>query len=184
MSTTTRLSGSIAALTIAATLAVTGTAGAKAGEHNFQQTYPFASRLCAHVQAGKGPVHLRRFAAQVLADCATLNSGFTAAQSAVLAAQTTFANGLAADRAAIAAACTPPVKNHPLCRSTRRRPPLLHHRRGQPARLLGRDPFAARGQGHSRGQADSTAVELTASGPLPPTLRRGAASVLRRWPRA
>jgi hypothetical protein len=72
------------------------------------------------VQAGKGPVHLRPFAAQVLADCATLSSGFTAAQSAVLAAQTSFAGGLAADRAAIAAACTPPVKNRPLCRSTRR----------------------------------------------------------------
>jgi len=120
MSTATRLSGSIAAATIAATLAIPGTAGAKAGEHTFQQTYPFASRLCAHVQAGKGPIHLQPFAAQVLADCATLNSGFTAAQSAVLAAQASFASGLAADRAAIAAACTPPVKNRPLCRSTRR----------------------------------------------------------------
>jgi hypothetical protein len=71
------------------------------------------------VQAGKGPIHLRPFAAQVLADCATLSSGFTAAQGAVLAAQASFATGLAADRAAIAAACTPPVKNRPLCRSTR-----------------------------------------------------------------
>jgi hypothetical protein len=120
MSTTTRLSGSIAALTIAATLAVTGTAGAKAGERSFQQTYPVASQLCAKVAAGKGPKRLRPFAAQVASDCSTLTSGFTAAQSAVLAAQTTFANGLAADRAAIAAACTPPVKNRPLCRSTRR----------------------------------------------------------------
>jgi hypothetical protein len=120
MCTTTRLSGSIAAATIAATLAIAGPAGAKAGEHTYQQTYPFASRLCAHVQAGKGPIHLRPFAAQVLADCATLKSGFAAAQSAVLAAQASFASGLAADRAAIAAACTPPVKNRPLCRTTRR----------------------------------------------------------------
>jgi hypothetical protein len=120
MSTTTRLSGSIAAATIAATLAVAGPAGAKAGEHSYQQTYPFASRLCAHVQAGKGPVRLRPFAAQVLADCATLSSGFTAAQSAVLAAQASFASGLAADRAAIAAVCTPPIANQPLCRRTRR----------------------------------------------------------------
>jgi len=120
MSTTTRLSGSIAAATIAATLAVTGSAGAKAGERTFQQTYPFASRLCAHVQAGRGPIHLRPFSAQVLADCATLNSGFTAAQSAVLGAQTSFASGLAAHKAAIAAACTPPVKHPSLCRRTRR----------------------------------------------------------------
>jgi hypothetical protein len=120
MTTTTRLTGSIAAATLAATLAVTGTAGAKAGDRTYQQTYPFASRLCAHVQAGKGPVHLRPFAAQVLADCGTLSSGFTAAQSAVLAAQASFASELAAHRAAIAAACTPPVKNRALCRRTRR----------------------------------------------------------------
>jgi hypothetical protein len=119
MTTTPRLCGSIAAATIAATLAITATAGAKAGQLTYQQTYPFAARLCAHVQAGKGPVRLRPDAAKVLADCATLNSGFTAARSAVLAAQTSFANGLAADNAAIAAACTPPVKNRPLCRSTR-----------------------------------------------------------------
>jgi hypothetical protein len=119
MSNTTRLSGSIATATIAATLAIAGTAGAKAGEHTYQQTYPFASRLCAHVVAGKGPIHLRPSAAKVLADCASLKSGFTAAQSAVVAAQATFASGLAADRAAIAAVCTPPVKNRPLCRSTR-----------------------------------------------------------------
>jgi hypothetical protein len=120
MSTTTRLSGSIAAATIAATLAVTGTAGAKAGERTFHQTYPVASQLCAKVAVGKGPKRLRPFAAQVATDCATLSSGFSAAQSAVLAAQASFASGLAADRAAIAAVCTPPVKNHPLCRSTRR----------------------------------------------------------------
>jgi hypothetical protein len=120
MSTTTRLSGWIAAATIAATLATTATAGAKAGDRTYQQTYPFAARLCAHVQAGKGPVRLRPEAARVLADCATLSSGFTAARSAVLAAQASFASGLAADRAAIAAACTPPVKKRPLCESTRR----------------------------------------------------------------
>jgi hypothetical protein len=120
MSTPTRLSGAIAALTIAAILATAGTAGAKAGERTFQQTYPVASRLCANVAAGKGPKRLRPYAAQVLADCATLSGGFTAAQSTVLAAQASFASGLAADKASIAAVCTPPVKNHPLCRSTRR----------------------------------------------------------------
>jgi hypothetical protein len=120
LSTTTRLSGSIAALSIAATLAITATADAKAGERTYQQTYPVASQLCANVAAGKGPKRLRPYAAQVLADCATLSAGFSSAQSAVLAAQASFASGLAADKAAIAAVCTPPVKNHPLCRSTRR----------------------------------------------------------------
>jgi hypothetical protein len=119
MTSTTRLTGSIAAVSIAATLTFTGTAGAKAGERSFQQTYPVASQLCAKVAAGKGPKRLRPFAAQVASDCSTLSSGFTAAQSAVLAAQASFATGLAADRAAIAAVCTPPVKNRPLCRSTR-----------------------------------------------------------------
>jgi hypothetical protein len=120
MTTPTRFFGSIAAAAIAATLVFAGTAGAKAGERTYQQTYPVASQLCANVAAGKGPKRLRPFAAQVLADCATLNSGFTAAQNAVLAAQASFTSGLAADKAAIAAVCTPPVNNHPLCRSTRR----------------------------------------------------------------
>ena len=59
-------------------------------------------------------------AAEVLADCKTLDSGFTAAQGAVQAAQGSFTSALASDRAAIAAVCTPPVANRALCRRTRR----------------------------------------------------------------
>ena len=95
-------------------------AGAKAGERTFPETYPRASQLCANVAAGGGPKRLRAYATQVATDCTTLKSGFTAAQTAVLAARTSLESGVAADKAAIAAVCTPPVANHPLCRSTRK----------------------------------------------------------------
>jgi hypothetical protein len=118
--TTKRFLGTIAVASITATFGFAGVAGAKAGERTFQQTYPVASKLCTNLAAGGGPKRLRPYATQVGADCTTLKSGFEAAQNAVLAAQTAFTNALAADRAAIAAACTPPVGNRPLCRRTRR----------------------------------------------------------------
>lgn len=100
-------------------LAITGVAGAKAGEKSFGQTYPRASTLCAHVAAGGGPKALRPSSTQVLADCKTLEEGFEKAHDAVVAEQGAFATGLAADQAAIAQVCTPPVPNHRLCRTTR-----------------------------------------------------------------
>jgi hypothetical protein len=120
MITSKRFPVSVAATAILATLAFTAVADAKAGERTYQQTYPVASKLCANVAAGAGPKRLRPFSTQVLADCTTLQNGFTAAQTAVLAATASFESGRAADRAAIAAVCTPPVANHPLCRTTRR----------------------------------------------------------------
>ena len=120
MITPKRFPGAIGAAAITATLAFAGVAGAKAGERTYQQTYPVASQLCANVAAGGGPKRLRPHATQVLVDCTTLQNGFNAAQSAVLAAQASFTSGLAADQAAIAAVCTPPVADRPLCRRTRR----------------------------------------------------------------
>jgi hypothetical protein len=115
-----RLHAAIAAAAFASVLALPGLAQAKAGDKTYQQTYPHASTLCADVSAGGGPKRLRTVTAQVLADCSTLQSGFGAAQSAVLTAQSSFAGGLRADRAAVAAACTPPVTDRALCRRTRR----------------------------------------------------------------
>jgi hypothetical protein len=117
---TTRFLGAIAVASITATFGFPAVTAAKAGDRTFQQTYPVASKLCTNLAAGGGPKRLRPYATQVGADCTTLKSGFEAAQNAVLVAQTAFANALAADRAAIAAVCTPPVGNRPLCRRTRR----------------------------------------------------------------
>jgi hypothetical protein len=120
MITSKRFPVSVAATAILATLAFTAVADAKAGERTYQQTYPVASKLCANLATGRGPKRLRPYSTQVLADCTTLQNGFNGAQSAVLAATSSFESGRTADRAAIAAVCTPPVANRPLCRTTRR----------------------------------------------------------------
>src|ERR1700716_2224861 len=104
MTPTIRFAGVAAVLAATVTLALPAVAGAKAGDRTFQQTYPVASQLCAKVAAGKEGKRLKRFATQVLADCSALQSGFTAAQSTVLAARAALTAQIAADHAAIAAA--------------------------------------------------------------------------------
>jgi hypothetical protein len=105
---TSRMAAAVAALAATAALALPAAAGAKAGDRTFQQTYPMASLLCAKVAAGTEGKHLKRFATQVLADCTALQSGFTAAQSTVLAARAALTPQIVADRAAITAACPTP----------------------------------------------------------------------------
>jgi hypothetical protein len=105
----------LGAAAIAVFLAIPGVASGKAGEATFQHTYPVASRLCANTAAGKESRRLKLFATQVLADCTTLQSGFTAAQTAVLAARATITPQIAADRKKIDAACPTPADQHPAC---------------------------------------------------------------------
>jgi len=118
MTLPTRLVGALAVAATAASLAIPSAASARAGDRTFQQTYPVASPLCAEVAAGKRK-HLQRFAPRVLADCARLQNGFTAAQSVVLSARASLEGALATDRAAIAAACPPPMIGRPPCERIR-----------------------------------------------------------------
>lgn len=118
MTLPTRLVGIVAVTAAIAPLAVPSAAGARAGDRTFQQTYPVASQLCANVAAGKAK-HLKRFAPQVLADCAVLQNAFNAAHSTVLAARAATAVAITADRAVIAAACPKPLTHRPLCDRTR-----------------------------------------------------------------
>ena len=104
--------------TLAVALTITGTASAKAGDRSFEQTYPVASKLCAKVAAGHTPKGLKSQAAQVTAACTKLQTAFGPLQAAVQAAQTTLANGVAADRAKIQQACQP-ASNRQTCRQTR-----------------------------------------------------------------
>jgi hypothetical protein len=104
-----RIAGVTATAATLATLALPGVAGAAAGDKTFPQTFPLASSLCARVTAGVERKSLKPSAAQVLADCSTLQSTFTSAQSTVLAARGTIAPQVAADHAAIAAACPAPA---------------------------------------------------------------------------
>jgi hypothetical protein len=113
------LTGALALAATTASLASPAMASVKAGDSTFQQTYPVASRVCTEVLAGKRK-HLQRFRTRVLADCTLLETGFTAAQSAVLAARASISAAIAADRAAITTACPAPPAGRPACESTRR----------------------------------------------------------------
>jgi hypothetical protein len=113
---------SIALVTCVFTLGICASALAakRAGERTFEETYPVASRLCARVAAGTEGRRLKLFATRVSADCAALESNFTAAQTAVLATRAAISAQIASERDAINAACTATVKAvRPLCRSTR-----------------------------------------------------------------
>jgi hypothetical protein len=118
MTLPTRLLGVLAVAATAALLAIPSAASARAGDRTFQETYPVASKLCTEVAAGKRK-RLHRFATRVQADCAALQSAFTADQTDVLAARATLGGAVAADRAAIVAACPAAMVGHPPCENTR-----------------------------------------------------------------
>src|SRR5712691_664568 len=110
-----------AAVAVAATaLAGAGPAGATTAPATFQHVYPAASKLCAAVAKGEGPVKLRPSAASVLADCTTLESGFNTANAAKLAALPPIETALATARSTTAAACPTPHTHAALCLKTRK----------------------------------------------------------------
>jgi hypothetical protein len=110
----TAITATVAALALPAV----SSAGIRAGEKTFQQTFPVASHLCTEVAAGKRP-HLKSVAAAVAADCAGLQTNFTAAQTTVITARTTFKTQKAADLHTIALACPKPHDGAPACVSAR-----------------------------------------------------------------
>jgi hypothetical protein len=81
------------------------TPAAGAAAATFQHTYPGATKLCTRIAKGAGPVKLRPSAAQVLADCAALETSFNAATAAKTAALAPIDASLAADRTAERASC-------------------------------------------------------------------------------
>lgn len=123
-----RFAGALAAAATAAVIATPAAAtGSRAGEKTFQQTYPVASRLCNEIATGTGQRRLRqrRFATQILADCAALQNGFNAAHAALLAAKSSIATARAADRTIAAGACSGAGVSTAACVNTRRREQLL-----------------------------------------------------------
>jgi hypothetical protein len=107
------------AVAVAASLGISGSASAKAGDRSFAQTYPVASALCARVAAGHPPRGLAASVAQVKQACSTLENGFGPLQTAVRNANVQFQTGVQNARAAIAQACQPGA-NRATCRQTRR----------------------------------------------------------------
>jgi hypothetical protein len=116
MTPSTRILGALAASSALA-LSAPGVAGAAPpGSLTFEQTFPLASRLCAKVAAGTENKHLKANAAAATADCTTLQSTFTTAHSTVLATRAAILPTLAADRAALKAACPTPKDVKAICR--------------------------------------------------------------------
>jgi hypothetical protein len=96
----------VAAATLSAVCAAAAGA-APSTQNTYQQTYPVVSRLCTEVARGEGPA-LQPYAAQALADCATLESAFDAASGAELAAEAPVIAALATERHAARTACARP----------------------------------------------------------------------------
>jgi hypothetical protein len=120
-----RILGAVALAATTATLAVPSMAGAvtppKAGEKTYEQTYPMASRLCNEVTAGKRKrLQPPAIKAKVLADCTAVQSGFTAAQTTILATRAAITAAIATDRAPLATVCAKSIEARPLCQQTRR----------------------------------------------------------------
>jgi hypothetical protein len=143
-----RFSGTIAALSIAAALALPAAANAKAGDRNFQQTFPVASRLCAEIAQGVDHKRLRRFAARILADCGKLEVRFNAARAAVLAADASIASERANAHAATLPACAGTALHSDACREALHREHVmdiaLNHQATHAARTYYRTVEAAR----------------------------------------
>lgn len=96
-------------------------ASAEAGARSFDQVYPVASALCAKATAGTLPKRLATSTPQVLAACTILQNGFIQLTATVTAAETTYANERAGERARIEAVC-PPTRtraSREVCRTTR-----------------------------------------------------------------
>lgn len=132
------LAAGFAAAASTLVLAFPGVAGAAhhAGEHNFEQSFPVASKLCANVANGGGPKRLRSSAAAVLADCTVLQNNFNASRASVIATEAAIASALAADKAASKAACIGKPTHPVQCGLARRQSKILRHR-------LGREKFFA-----------------------------------------
>jgi len=103
-----RLANATAVVACASILVLPASAGAvRAGEGTFQQVYPAASGICARMAAGTATdKRLVSHKAEVLSDCALLQSTYTSATSAMVASRATLAPQIAADTHALADVCS------------------------------------------------------------------------------
>ena len=102
-----------------ASLAVSSSALARAGDRSVDQTYPVATALCARAHADTLPPKLALHASAVISACDTLVNAFAPLQSTVDAAEAAFLTTVSQQKALVAAACTRPVSDHTACRTAR-----------------------------------------------------------------
>lgn len=103
----------------AATLAVTASASARAGDRSLTQTYPVATVLCVKAHTGTLPAALAPQVSAVIAACDALENPFPGLVSTVDAAEATMLDTLSAQRALVAAACPRPVTDKAACMAAR-----------------------------------------------------------------
>jgi hypothetical protein len=113
-----------AAIALIATLAFTASAMALPGSKTFEQTYPFASALCAKASAGTLNKKLEASKTEVLEACTTLQSPFAGLQATVTADESQYSATVAAEKTLVMNACDihpKTVDQHLVCDRTRAR---------------------------------------------------------------
>jgi hypothetical protein len=106
-----RFTASVVLLACACSLGFAAAAGANtvpSGARTIQQFFPVAERLCTNVADGGGTARQRRNAAQVLADCAALETGFTNAHALFVQVESLDAS-IAGETPAASATCAGPA---------------------------------------------------------------------------
>ncbi len=109
----------IAGAVVVASLAVSSSALARAGDRTAAQTYPVATALCARAHAATLPTKLAPHSAAMISACDTLVNAFTPLQSTVDAAEAAFLTTVSDQKALVAAACKRPVSDHAACLTAR-----------------------------------------------------------------
>jgi len=109
----------IAGAALLASLALSSSALARAGDRTVEQTYPVATALCVGAHAGTLPPKLAPQSAAVIRACDTLINAFAPLQSTVDAAEATFLTTVSQQQDLVAAACKRPVSDHAACVAAR-----------------------------------------------------------------
>ncbi|HUZ83033.1 MAG TPA: hypothetical protein VMU73_12405, partial [Gaiellaceae bacterium] len=104
---------------VVASLAMSSSALARAGDRTVEHTYPAATTLCARAHAGTLPRKLAPQSAAVTGACDTLVNAFAPLQSTVDAAEAAFLTAVSGQKALVAAACKRPVSDHAACQAAR-----------------------------------------------------------------
>ena len=101
-----RFTARTGALAAAAALGLGASAGAAPSNHTLQNTFPVAAKLCSDIRTpGTNHPLLRKYSTQVLEDCTALESKFTTATTAAIAAEAPIRTALLADRTAFRSKC-------------------------------------------------------------------------------
>lgn len=105
----------IAAAVTAASLGVTSSALARAGDRTVDETYPVATAVCVKAHAGTLPPKLVGQQTAVLSACDTLENAFPPLVATVDAAEAQYLSVVSTQKGLASAACTRPVSDHAAC---------------------------------------------------------------------